>query len=211
MIITVMNYKGGVGKTTTSMALATAATRGGHEGVRVYDADEQASASNWADYAERADEELPFEIVEGGNYVRLRRTAERNKGLLIVDCPPARSEVTDMARDVADLIIVPTTPKPADIEKTRELVADLEALGKAYAVLINRFIPRTVALRETVGILEEMGASYFSTMIPQRENISNFFGQSFGDDLFGFETVWDEVEQFAAQLGLSIDDERNGE
>lgn len=211
MIITVMNYKGGVGKTTTSMALATAATRGGHPGVRVYDADEQASASNWADYAERANEELPFEIVEGGNYVRLRRTAERNEGLLIVDCPPARSEVTDMARDVADLIIVPTTPKPADVEKTRELVGDLETMGRAYAVLVNRYIPRTVALRETIGILEEMGVSYFTTMIPQRENISNFFGQSFGEDLFGFESVWDEVEHVAAQLGLSIDGEREGE
>ena len=206
-----MNYKGGVGKTTTSMAIATAASRCGHDKVRVYDADEQASASNWADYAERASDALPFEVVEGGNYVRLRRTAERNTGLLIVDCPPARSEVTDMARDVADLIIVPTTPKPADVEKTRELVGDLEALGRAYAVLVNRYIPRTVALRETIGILEGMGASYFSTMIPQRENISNFFGQSFGEGLFGFESVWAEVEQVAGQLGLSIDGEGNGE
>lgn len=195
MVITVMNYKGGVGKTSTSMALATAATRGGVRPVRVYDADEQASASNWSDYAELGGDPLPFEVLEGGNYVRLRRIAREASGLLIVDCPPARSEVTDTARDVADLVIVPTTPKPADIEKTRELVTDLEERGIWYAVLLNRVVRRTVALRESIGILDTMGASYFEAQIPQREGFSSYFGQSFGEELFGFERVWDEIRE----------------
>lgn len=198
MILTVMNYKGGVGKTTTAMALATAGARA-RVSVNVYDADEQASASNWAYYAARSNDPLPFGVIEGGNYVRLKRCAATTSGLLIIDCPPARSEVTDTARDLADFVIVPTTPKPADIEKTRELVLDLEKRGKYYAVLLNRVLSRTVALRETLAILADLDASYFSTMIPQRETLSNFFGQAFGDDLFGFESVWDEL----AQIGVA--------
>ena len=47
MIVAVVNIKGGVGKTTTAIALATLAARAGLDTV-VLDADEQSSASLWA-------------------------------------------------------------------------------------------------------------------------------------------------------------------
>lgn len=195
-----MNHKGGVGKTTTAIALATAATRAGRTDVRVYDADEQASASNWAYYAEKADDPLPFKVVEGGNMVRLRRMAEQENGILVIDCPPARSQVTDLARDLADLVIVPTTPKPADMEMTREVVADLDRRQLFYGVLLNMVESRTVAAREAVALLDAMHASYFVAQVPKRQDLSRFFGQSLGTDLFGFDCVWSEICEMAPDL-----------
>ena len=54
MIISTINLKGGVGKTTTAIALATAAVRDGKD-VELYDCDPQSSASLWAmmDYTHR--------------------------------------------------------------------------------------------------------------------------------------------------------------
>lgn len=71
MIVAVVNIKGGVGKTTTAIALATLAARKGHE-VVVLDADEQSSASLWAWNAEQNGKPLPFS-VESANIATLRR------------------------------------------------------------------------------------------------------------------------------------------
>ena len=47
MIISIVNTKGGVGKTTTSMMLARAAFKAGYS-ARVWDTDPQGSATVWA-------------------------------------------------------------------------------------------------------------------------------------------------------------------
>lgn len=53
MIISVINLKGGSGKTTTAMALATAAARH-NRNVSVLDTDPQGDATTWAGDAEDA-------------------------------------------------------------------------------------------------------------------------------------------------------------
>ena len=55
MIISVINLKGGSGKTTTAMALATAAARH-NRNVSVLDTDPQGDATTWAGDAEDARE-----------------------------------------------------------------------------------------------------------------------------------------------------------
>ena len=55
MIISVINLKGGSGKTTTAMALATAAARH-NRNVSVLDTDPQGDATTWAGDAEDAGE-----------------------------------------------------------------------------------------------------------------------------------------------------------
>ena len=61
MIVSAMNLKGGVGKTTTAMSLATLATREDKD-VEVYDCDPQSSASFWALLADQNNDPLPFPV-----------------------------------------------------------------------------------------------------------------------------------------------------
>ena len=81
MIIAVVNLKGGVGKTISSIALATAASRDGVK-VRVIDTDPQGSATTWAAEAEDAGEPLPFPVVPGNvaTVSRLRDGALKKAG-----------------------------------------------------------------------------------------------------------------------------------
>lgn len=74
VIISTINLKGGVGKATTAIALATAAKRDGKD-VELNDTDPQSSASPWAMRAEENGDPLPFSVTPAN--VTTVRTAER--------------------------------------------------------------------------------------------------------------------------------------
>lgn len=114
-----MNTKGGVGKTTTSMMLAMAAHRAGHD-VEVWDADPQGSATLWAMTSEDAGEPLPFE-VRAANVAQLRRVESSGRvpdaDMVIIDTPPGDPAVVQAAIDVADLVVIPTLASGLDIQR----------------------------------------------------------------------------------------------
>lgn len=192
MILPVLNIKGGVGKTTTAIALATAAARSGCA-VRVYDADEQGSATLWADTAERGGDPLPFS-VDPINAARIKALPEFGDEWCFIDCPPSGRPL-DEAKERADFVIIPTTPAGLDMQQTWLTAANLGEAGKPYAILLTRTRPRTLALAAVESEMEERGASYFETQIPLREDVKNYFGHSFGADLYGYEKVFEEIEE----------------
>ena len=77
MIISVINLKGGSGKTTTAMALATAAARH-NRNVSVLDTDPQGDATTWAGDAEDAGETLA--VHRGLRQYRQTETTAQNHG-----------------------------------------------------------------------------------------------------------------------------------
>lgn len=196
MIISVINLKGGVGKTTTAIALATAAQRDG-KSVRLYDTDPQSSASLWSTVAEDNGDPLPFEVLPA-NIATVRSVGKRLRGdkdnWVIIDCPP-NGHVMDEAMKVADLVIVPTTTGPADMVKAFETAETLSERDIYYAILLTCTVARTLTLKQSLSELEERNASYFDVQIPNREALKNFFGNSFGEDLFGYEAVYEEVKE----------------
>lgn len=196
MIISVINLKGGVGKTTTAIALATAALRDG-KSVRLLDADQQSSASLWAGVAEENGDPLPFE-VEAANLYTVRKVAKDERGTngtwVFIDCPP-NGKVTDEAMLAADLVVIPTTTGPADMMKTIETAETCSANDKYYAILLTRVVPNTLTLKQSLLTLNEREASWFDTTIPQREVLKSFFGNSFGEDLYGYESVYQEAKE----------------
>lgn len=192
MIISIINLKGGVGKTTTAIALATAVMREGGEAT-VLDADSQSSASLWALAASDGGEPLPFP-VESANIATIRKLKPRKGEWFIIDCPP-NGRVTDEAMVKADFVIVPSSPSAMDMQQTWTTAATLDEAGKPYAILLTSCAPRTLALRGALAAISEQGASSFETQILRKEDLRNMFGRSFGDDLFGYDRVLDEIEK----------------
>lgn len=195
MIISILNLKGGVGKTTSAIGLATAAVRDGQD-VRVLDTDPQSSASLWAMVASDNGDDLPF-TVESANIATVRMTAKSLKGnkdtWVFIDCPP-NGNVADEAMKAADMVVIPTTPAPADIVKTFETAETVSGRGIFYAILLNRVAKNTLTLKGALSDFERREASYFETMIPRREALATFFGNSFGDELFGYDDVFEEIK-----------------
>lgn len=135
-VVAVVNKKGGVGKSTTTINLAAAAQMAGvRTGIIDIDADQQASAK-WGD-VRAAD----FPVVRSGVYTRIPQTlAEMEKDdveLVFIDGPAAAEAPTREAMKVAQLALVPCRTTVQDLQylsTTMGLAADLQ---KPAAVVLN--------------------------------------------------------------------------
>ena len=196
MIISAMNLKGGVGKTTTAMALATAAEREG-KSVEVYDCDPQSSASFWALLADQNNDSLPFSVTSA-NLATVRRAGiqyRRNPDKWIfIDCPP-NGNIMDEAAEASDFVVIPTGPGAADVVKTIETARTLTKREVFYGVLLTQVAANTLSFAKAQSEIEDADLSYFDHQVRRREGLRNLFGNSFGDDLFGYEEIWEELKE----------------
>ena len=196
MIISVINLKGGSGKTTTAMALATAAARHGRN-VSVLDTDPQGDATTWAGDAEDAGESMPFAVDSAniGKLKRLRKTMPDNE-LVVIDCAPA-GNVVDVACDVADFVIVPATQGPFELSHALETAESLDAAGKPYALLLLKVENNKLA-GNAVNLIRERGVSVFDASVPKRVGMQKVIGHAFPSNLNGYEDVYIELEEAIA-------------
>mgnify|MGYP003376791249 CR=1 FL=1 len=106
MIISVINLKGGVGKTTIAVNLAVAFAHRGKK-VCIIDTDkEQLSAVKWS--GQRDDDKPTVSVITvGEKLVREVQTHAKNFDIVILDGSPQLGELANNTLIVSDLVIVP--------------------------------------------------------------------------------------------------------
>lgn len=159
MIISVLNQKGGVGKTTLAVHISAALARQGAR-VLLIDADPQGSALDWS--ASRQAEPL-FHVVglpKANLHKEVPAHAE-NYDHIVIDGPPRVNELARSAILAADQIIIPVQPSPYDVWAADEIVTLIreaqtfkEDIRSAF--VINRKIVNTAIGRD----VKEALASY---------------------------------------------------
>jgi len=163
-VIVVANGKGGVGKTTTVMALTGILSE--NYRVLAVDADSQGSFSWWA---KRGKKNIGFDLVQETDpesLSRLRKT--EGYEIVVVDTPPAlNSEALAAVIAIADYLILPTPPAPMDLAVLVETVRTAIApLGKAHRVLLTRVDSRSQReALDALNTLTELGIPAFHTFI----------------------------------------------
>jgi chromosome partitioning protein len=142
--IALINQKGGVGKTTVALHLATAFQQA-NAATLILDLDPQASASEWHD---ARDAELPHvESIQPARLSKAISTAQEiGTDVLILDTAPhAESTALEAAR-LADLVLVPCQPSIMDLRAMRKTVDLLKLVQvPAFAVLNSVSSSGTVA------------------------------------------------------------------
>ena len=121
-IISLMNQKGGAGKTTITMQLAAALGHLKKYRVLVVDADPQSSAMQWVSFAD-SDQLFPATVINlsaaGKKFYQEVKKFLTDYNIIIIDCPPAiGSEVPQTASIISDLALIPVVPSPTDLWST---------------------------------------------------------------------------------------------
>src|ERR1039458_3615298 len=103
--VAVIGQKGGNGKTTVAIELATTAAAVG-EDVAVIDLDPQASAAKWRD---RRTVDNPAVVSAQVSRLRQTLTAAKTNGadLVVIDSPGKSDSAAVEAARVADLVLIP--------------------------------------------------------------------------------------------------------
>ncbi len=163
-VLVVLNGKGGVGKTTTSVNLAAAFAE--TQRVLLVDADPQGSATWWVD---RAENQTRFDLAQETNpqlLGELRGVGDYD--VVVVDTPPALgSQSLAGVVPIADFVLLPTPPAPMDlaalIDTVRHVVMPQQV---RHRVLLTKVDPRSVGeAREAQQTLTELGIPACRTFI----------------------------------------------
>lgn len=135
--VAIIGQKGGSGKTTIALGLATAAAAN-NKATIVIDLDPQSNAANWSD---RRGMDNP--VVTSCQVGRLNHTltgARNNQAdIAIIDTPGKGSEAGIAAAKAADFVLIPIQPQIFDVE-TLSVVRDMLRMGgdPPAAIVINR-------------------------------------------------------------------------
>ena len=187
MRITIANAKGGVGKTTSAIYLAQAASLRGHRAV-VLDADPQGSASQWADMAAQENQPLDFNVLPA-NPATLKRPRKTDR-IEIVDSAPTGPGL-QAALETADFTIIPCSDSPLDVQQAW---ATLETAKTPAAILLIRVEPATRAMKAVLDAFTQWKTPIFDSRIRKRQDIKTSMGHK-PVKLWEYAQAWQEMEQ----------------
>lgn len=157
-IAAIISQKGGAGKTTLAVHLASAAAAAGHK-TAIIDLDPQGTAASWGD--RRAAEEP--EVISG-QAVRLpiliKAAGENGADFLILDTAPNADQTASLAARVADVVLIPCRPAAFDLEAVETTLMLAKTAGKPAYVVLNAVPPRSGGIdKEAAATLAAQGAS----------------------------------------------------
>jgi chromosome partitioning protein len=168
-VVSLLNQKGGSGKTTLATNIATKLKLLGNK-VLLIDVDPQGSSLDWS--AQRAKQDLDFAFPVVGIP---RDTIHREIDALgepydwvVIDGPPSRQNLAKSAIAASDIVVIPVQPSPYDIWAVKDIVdliievrvlkADLKALfvinRKIVGTAIGKSVNKALASYDSIPVMK---------------------------------------------------------
>ena len=177
-VITVALHKGGVGKTTTAVALGEAAAAAGIP-VTVIDADPMGSAVRWSALADQAGRPLQATIVgmPVQDIPRRIHSISRDSKVVVIDAPPPGAlGIARAAIETADLLVMPCPPNLADLDRVLPTVADAAKAGTPARAVLTQVRAGLAERAEAVEALKQWGVTIYETELPLTVTVQRAYG-----------------------------------
>jgi chromosome partitioning protein len=170
MVISLVNQKGGVGKTTVAINLAGGLALRDYS-VLLVDSDPQGSVLQWHSIGPHAFLDID-RLSPRFDSSGFRRRASKYD-YVVVDVPPAIGDITIRVLDATDLVIIPVGPSALDLWSSKRILDLLEksrkkGLRRISKTLICRKIPGTRVAREAREAVDIYGLDIVPVEISQR-------------------------------------------
>lgn len=172
LVWSIVNQKGGVGKTNLSISVAACLASLGMR-VLLIDADKQATASTWKSL--RPEDDAIFRVVQMAREKMAQdaMALAQDHDVTIIDGPPHADAVSRSCIAAADLVVLPIEPGGASrwssdltvrqVQEAQEFKPSLKC-----GFVVSRKITGTVIGREARAMAAEVGIPVFATEVENR-------------------------------------------
>jgi len=209
-IIAFCNLKGGVGKSTTAIALAYFLQSIQQKSVVIIDTDAQQSTAQWAQYLK-----IEYRSFRHDDISTELGYLKGDYDYVVVDAPSVLLDVSIDIIERADRIFVPTKPSALDLNSTGDILSEIQAVrmkrnglpGVTVFLSMGRRNALSVGDAQTYMAQSYPGFDLAGAIIYDRACISDGFGQQ--TTVWGMpkrpavkQAIADYTDLFCTSLGL---------
>jgi len=181
-VITFANTKGGAGKTTAVLLLATELARTGNR-VTVLDADPQLWISRWSDMSGKLRNLSIISHVTMASLETHIRENRSNTDFFIIDLPGTKNPLLTMALGISDHVIIPVQGSAMDARGAAEVLEHIAFLNAKMGTAIDHSVVLTrvnamVSTRSMLlvkALLAEKNVRVLDTPIAERAAFRDIF------------------------------------
>jgi chromosome partitioning protein len=170
LVISFLNQKGGVGKSTLSINVAACLSLF-KQNVLLIDADKQGTTSTWASLRN----ETGFQVVSMSreNMALDALKLASNFDLTIIDGPPQAEAISRSCIVASDLVVVPIEPGGASLWSSNLTIRQIKEAKELKQTIksgfvVSRKIGSTILGRDARSMVIDAGIAIFRTEIEQR-------------------------------------------
>ncbi len=164
--IVIANQKGGSGKSTVTVHLAAAAEHAGHGPVVISDTDPQGTAGDWFNQRKKSGFDTPLyaPLALPELHAKVRDLDAAGASYLFVDTAPSLGAVNADLFAIADFILIPLNPTPADLRALVKGMPTIRQSGRPFSFVMSRVRPNLRNNEGAAMALEALGMVFAARM-----------------------------------------------